>query len=153
MRVASLLVGYKHNDILKEAYRQVEREREVTNDDLIHFSIRARALIKGLDDQLVMQEIEEHSKIPSERRTSCLVTDEERADEQDRGGSSEASTQKKPARKGFSIEEKNNIKRASLNALKDSGASPSLCHSNLVRELGLTKITKGDALKMQGAFD
>ena len=164
IRIASLVVGYKtdslsmadrqHNEILQVAYDQAQQERGVSNENLIHFKMRARALREGLDDQLVLQEMQERHKPLSERKTSVLVTDEEK--ENEKSASRETNQlpgRKKISKRGFSIEERNNIKQATFLALKDSGASPSLCHSDLVRDLGLTRMAREETLNMQGAFD
>ena len=112
-----------------------------------------------------MQLMAEREKPRTEQRTSAIVTDDEKShwrktrDEGqnipflDEGQDVPNNCSSRGHRKGFSIEEASNLKKASLRALKDSGASPSLCHSHLARELGLTKLTREEALRMKGAFD
>ena len=156
-RVAQLSVGYQaHPDILAEAYNLAKLERGVNNDQLIHFNIKVRALKDGWDDELVMQLMAEREKPRTEQRTSAIVTEEEKSHWcKTRNESQESSNNpsSKGGRRGFSIEEASSLKKASLRALKDSGASPSLCHSHLAKELGLTKLTREEALRMKGAFD
>ena len=56
-------------------------------------------------------------------------------------------------RGAYSIEQTERVKTASLRAMKDSGASPSICHSGLARDLGLTRERRSQELGVRGAFD